>query len=78
MCQDRINSSFVPLTQEFLAHLLGKRRASVTVAAGALQKAGLISYQRGQVNIVVRPRLESAACECYRMIEQQSKKCEAK
>jgi hypothetical protein len=53
-------------------------RASVTVAAGALQKAGLITYQRGQVNIVDRPQRESAACECYEMIEQQSKKCQAK
>jgi CRP-like cAMP-binding protein len=41
MCQDRIGSNFVPLTQEFLAHMLGTRRASVTVAAGILQKAGL-------------------------------------
>jgi hypothetical protein len=56
----------------------GHARASVTVAAGALQKAGLITYQRGQVNIVDRPQRESAACECYEMIEQQSKKCQAK
>jgi CRP-like cAMP-binding protein len=54
MCQDRIGSNFVPLTQEFLAHMLGTRRASVTVAAGMLQKAGLITYQRGHVNIVDR------------------------
>jgi CRP-like cAMP-binding protein len=54
MCQDRIGSNFVPLTQEFLAHMLGTRRASVTVAAGILQKAGLITYQRGHVNIVDR------------------------
>ena len=52
MCQDRIGSSMVPLTQEFLAHMLGTRRASVTVAAGILQKAGLITYSRGHVNIV--------------------------
>ena len=44
MCQDRIGSNLVPLTQEFLAHMLGTRRASVTVAAGILQKAGLITY----------------------------------
>jgi CRP-like cAMP-binding protein len=74
MCQDRIGSNFVALTQEFLAHMLGTRRASVTVAAGILQKAGLITYQRGHVNIVDRPRLESAACECYGMMQQQSKK----
>jgi CRP-like cAMP-binding protein len=74
MCQDRIHSSFVPLTQELLAHMLGTRRASVTVAAGALQKAGLITYQRGQVNIIDRARLERAACECYEMMQQQSRK----
>jgi len=74
MCEDRIGSKFVPLTQEFLAHMLGTRRASVTVAAGILQKAGLITYQRGHVNIVDRIRLEAAACECYRMMQQQNRK----
>jgi CRP-like cAMP-binding protein len=74
MCQDRIGSNFVALTQEFLAHMLGTRRASVTVAAGILQKAGLITYQRGHVNIVDRPKLEMASCECYEMMQQQSMK----
>ena len=74
MCQDRIGSNFVPLTQEFLAHMLGTRRASVTVAAGMLQKAGLITYQRGHVNVVDRPRLETASCECYEMMQEQIKK----
>jgi CRP-like cAMP-binding protein len=74
MCQDRIGSNFVPLTQEFLAHMLGTRRASVTVAAGILQKAGLITYSRGHVNIVDRPRLENATCECYAIMQQQDKR----
>jgi CRP-like cAMP-binding protein len=74
MCQDRINSNLVPLTQEFLAHMLGTRRASVTVAAGILQKEGLITYQRGHVNIVDRSRLEAASCECYAIMRQQSMK----
>ena len=74
MCQDRIGSNLVPLTQEFLAHMLGTRRASVTVAAGILQKAGLITYSRGHVNIVDRSRLESASCECYAIMQQQDKK----
>ena len=74
MCQDRIGSNFVPLTQEFLAHMLGTRRASVTVAAGILQKAGLITYSRGHVNIVDRRRLESASCECYAIMQQQDKR----
>jgi CRP-like cAMP-binding protein len=74
MCQDRIGSSLVPLTQDFLAHMLGTRRASVTVAAGILQKAGLITYQRGHVNIVDRRRLEGACCECYEIMQQQDRK----
>jgi len=74
MCQDRIGSNFVPLTQEFLAHMLGTRRASVTVAAGILQKAGLITCQRGHVTVVDRSRLEGAACECYETMGRQSKK----
>ncbi|HEX3354057.1 MAG TPA: Crp/Fnr family transcriptional regulator [Terriglobales bacterium] len=74
MCQDRIGSNFVPLTQEFLAHMLGTRRASVTVAAGMLQKAGIITYQRGHVNVVDRPQLENASCECYEMMQEQIKK----
>ena len=71
MCQDRIGGDTVPLTQDFLAHMLGTRRASVTVAAGILQKAGLITYIRGKVHIVSRPNLEDAACECYEAITQQ-------
>jgi CRP-like cAMP-binding protein len=68
MSQDRIDSSVVPLTHEFLAHMLGTRRSSVTVAAGLLQKAGLITYNRGSVKIENRERLEDAACECYELI----------
>ena len=57
MSQDRLGGDRVPLTQEFLAHMLGTRRASVTVAAGILQKAGLIRYTRGEVNVVNRRKL---------------------
>jgi CRP-like cAMP-binding protein len=71
MSQDRIGHDVVPLTQEFLAHMLGTRRASVTVAAGMLQKAGLISYVRGQLKIEDRARLESAVCECYSTLKRQ-------
>src|SRR6202047_88096 len=72
MSQDRLGGTRVPLTQEFLAHMLGTRRASVTVAAGMLQKAGLIKYTRGEVKIENRQELESAACECYATIVRQS------
>jgi CRP-like cAMP-binding protein len=71
MSQDRVGESTFPLTQEFISHMLGTRRASVTVAAGILQKAGLITYTRGQVTIEDRAGLESAACECYAGINQK-------
>lgn len=71
MSQDRVEKTTFPLTQEFISHMLGTRRASVTVAAGVLQKAGLITYSRGQVTIEDRAGLESAACECYEGINQQ-------
>jgi CRP-like cAMP-binding protein len=76
MSQDRLGGDIVPLTQEFLAHMLGTRRASVTVAAGILQKAGLITYNRGSVRIDDRSGLEDASCECYASIRQQTKKWE--
>jgi CRP-like cAMP-binding protein len=77
MSQDRVASETLPLTQEFLARMLGTRRASVTVAAGALQKAGLIRYSRGSVGILDRARLEKKACHCYDVIESQRRKWEA-
>jgi CRP-like cAMP-binding protein len=71
MSQDRLESEVVPLTQQSLANMLGTRRASVTVAAGILQKAGLITYSRGRLKIRNRRRLEDASCECYqRLVEQ--------
>ena len=72
MSQDRIGSATVPLTQEFLAHMLGTRRSSVSVAAGVLQRAGLITYTRGSVQIENRPGLMSASCECYQSMVRQS------
>jgi CRP-like cAMP-binding protein len=73
MTHDRLPSETVPLTQEFMAQMLGTRRSSVTVAAGALQRAGMISYTRGNVTILSRPRLEDAACDCYGIVYQQLK-----
>ena len=72
MSQDRVGGDVVPLTQEFLSHMLGTRRASVTVAAGVLQKASMIRYSRGSVSVVNRAKLEDAACECYAIISRQA------
>jgi len=77
MSQDRLRGDIVPLTQQFLAHMLGTRRASVTVAAGVLQDAGFITYVRGRVTIKNRRALERASCECYKMIVEQSRKWRA-
>lgn len=71
MTHDRVGADEFHLTQEFLAQMLGVRRPSVTVAAGLLQKAGLIRYQRGRIRITDRPALESGACECYETVRQE-------
>ena len=68
---DRVDGDSFPLTHEFLAQMLGVTRPSVTIAAGILQKAGLIHYVRGVVDILDRPRLERAACECYAIITRE-------
>jgi CRP-like cAMP-binding protein len=77
MSQDRVRADKLPLTQEFMAQMLGTRRSSVTVAAGVLQKAGLIAYTRGSVTILNREKLERAACDCYGIVQQQLKNWEA-
>jgi len=64
--QDRVGSKEFPLTQEFVAMMLGATRPTVTVVAGTLQRAGLITYRRGRLTIVNRKKLEAASCECYR------------
>jgi len=72
MCHDRVQTDQILITQEFLAILLGTRRSSVTVAAGMLQKAGLITYARGRVIIQDHAGLEDAACECYRVVHDDA------
>ena len=65
---DRMESDSLNLTQEFLAQMLGVQRSTVTVAAGDLQRAGVIGYSRGKINILDRPALISKACECYSIV----------
>jgi CRP-like cAMP-binding protein len=66
MARDRMESDQFPLTQEFVAMMLGASRPTVTIVASTLQKAGLITYRRGNLTIVDGERLEAASCECYR------------
>jgi CRP-like cAMP-binding protein len=71
MTHDRVIGNELNLTQEILAEMLGVRRASVTTAAGTLQRAGLIQYRRGRVTVHDRPGLEATACECYRIVRNE-------
>lgn len=71
MCHDRVQVNDFFLTQELLSQMLGVRRASVSVVAAILQKAGLISYSRGNIQILDRQGLEAASCECYRVVKTE-------
>ncbi|MGD0436968.1 MAG: Crp/Fnr family transcriptional regulator [Bryobacteraceae bacterium] len=68
MTHDRAGEDTFPLTQEFLSHMLGVRRATVNVATGKLKKAGYIRYVRGKITVINRHGLESASCGCYKAI----------
>lgn len=70
LSHDRSNGEAFPITHDLLSQMLGSGRPSVTVAAGALQRAGLIEYTRGMVKVLSRPGLEDASCECYEAIRR--------
>jgi CRP-like cAMP-binding protein len=71
---DRMESESLNLTQEFLAQMLGVQRSTVTVAAGDLQRAGLIGYSRGKIHILDRVNLTRTACECYQIVSSSYKR----
>ena len=68
---DRLSSDSLTMTQELIANMLGVRRGGVTEAAGNLQRAGLISYHRGRIEVLDRPGLEKAVCECYAVVKRE-------
>ena len=70
VAHDRVRADQFEVTQEFLSQMLGAHRQSVTLAAGNLQKAGLIRYSRGKLTILDREGMEAAACECYRAVKE--------
>jgi Mn-dependent DtxR family transcriptional regulator len=74
MTQDRVDSDEFPMTQEFLALMLGVRRASVSEVAATVQKAGLIRYHRGKVTVLDRKGLEATSCECYEVVNKEYKR----
>jgi CRP-like cAMP-binding protein len=68
---DRLPGNSLIMTQDLIANMLGVRREGVTEAAGKLQRLGLISYQRGRINVLDRPGLERNACECYVVVKKE-------
>lgn len=68
---DCLQTDEIILTQEIISHLLGVRREGVTVSAGRLQDAGVISYVRGHIRILDRQKLETCACECYAVVKDE-------
>ncbi|HYC02009.1 MAG TPA: Crp/Fnr family transcriptional regulator [Azospirillaceae bacterium] len=70
MMHDRVRSDQMPVTHEFMALMLGVRRSGVTLAVGALERAGAIAHSRGSVTVLDRGRLEAASCDCYAVIRR--------
>jgi len=70
MAHDRSEGDEFPMTHEFLSMMLGVRRAGITVAAGQLQKAGYLRYERGRITVTDRAGLEAATCECYGIVRR--------
>ena len=70
MTQDRVDAGTLPITHDFIATMLGTDRSTVSLAASALQKGGVIEYVKGAVKIVNRRKLQNFACECYAVIKQ--------
>jgi CRP-like cAMP-binding protein len=73
MMHDRVKSDKIPLTHETIARMLGTQRAGITLAAGTVQRNGLIKYSRGKITILDRPGLEACVCECYDVINKEFK-----
>src|SRR6202166_2781049 len=71
MMHDRAGGEALPYTHEFLSHILGANRKSVTLAAQSMQTAGLISYRRGTIQVLNRAGLERASCECYAIVKER-------
>ena len=71
MTHDRVGADRFPLTQQFMAQMLGVRRAGVSAAASILQRAGFIRYSRGVITVTDRSGLESAACTCYQIVRDE-------
>ncbi len=71
---DRLPSDELLMTQELIANMLGVRREGVTAAAGKLQDAGVITYRRGHIKVLDRPKLETMSCECYEVVRKETER----
>ena len=72
LSMDRLSGNRLTMTQEFIGNMLGVRRSGVTAAAMKLQQLGAIAYERGLINVLDRPLLESLSCECYRVVRKET------
>ena len=71
MMHDQADGEALPYTHEFLSHILGANRKSITLAAQSMQTAGLIKYRRGTIQVTDRAGLEKASCECYAIVRER-------
>jgi hypothetical protein len=71
MMHDRAGGELLTYTHEFLSHILGANRKTITISAQAMQDAGLISYRRGTIQVLDRVGLEKASCECYTVVKKR-------
>lgn len=72
LSMDRLTHNHLTMTQEFISHMLGVRRESVTESAKLLQQQGVISYSRGLIKVIDRKKLESLSCECYEVVSNET------
>lgn len=72
LSMDRLSHNHLTMTQEFIGNMLGVRREGVTQAALKLQQAGVISYARGMIKVLDRPKLEALSCECYGVVKKET------
>ena len=77
LSMDRLPSNRLTMTQELIANMLGVRRGGVSEAAGKLQKLGVITYHRGMITVLDRPKLEELCCECYSVVKRETNRLQS-
>lgn len=72
LSMDRLSGNRLTMTQEFISNMLGVRRSGVSSSAAKLERLGVISYERGLITVLDRPRLEHLSCECYAVVKKET------